>query len=412
MCPESLHITIKSNQGSMRLVGGVICWLLLSPAAAQAKVARDTVFTSAGDRVILTYELTNSGNRTTVRFIGQQKKLGKANARKYKDLSKVAVMFFDRTGNYGDDVTISNMVPEAFMLPPGVRCEKSHDGFYLVQSEPELKFTVKSRANISIPVYLAYKSKKGRYVLFAKSGGLDIALGARERGEAVAAKAQTVSQTIVSTAELEAADVEEIKVLESLSLARKLIAEAAELPFSDNLLDEVSYLRQKRREITNDALLAEISDVLDRYEAKKKSLEDEDAAEQMAMQRAEDIRAQREAQSIKAQNDSIAAAQQLAAEKEKKRNFWMVIGGIILAVLAFVGNQVMQGVRNRNNQKRMISIQQDMVERAEAEAKRFARNSVMNKAGRMENAARRKASEAIRKRNTLNVNGKSKNASI
>ena len=396
----------------MRLVGAVICWLLLCPAAARAKVARDTVFTAAGDRVILTYELTNSGNRTTVRFVGQQKKLGKANARKYKDLSKVAVMFFDRTGNYGDDVTISNMVPEAFMLPPGVRCEKSNDGFYLVQAEPELRFTVKSRAKISIPVYLAYKPKKGRYVLFAKSDGLDIALGARERGEAGTVKAQTVSQTIVSTAELEAADVEEIKVLESLSLARRLIAEATELPFSDNLLDEVSYLRQKRREMTNDAILAEISDVLDRYEAKKESLEEEAAAEQMAMQRAENIRAQREAQSIKAQNDSIAAAQQLAAEKEKRRNFWMVIGGIILAVLAFVGNQVIQGVRNRNNQKRMMSIQQDMVERAEAEAKRFARNSVMNKAGRMENAARRKASEAIRKRNTLNVNGKSKNASI
>ncbi|NPD91729.1 hypothetical protein [Xylanibacter muris] len=395
----------------MKFVGVILCGVLLFPLHVQSKVKKDTIYTTDDDRIIITYDITHSAGQTTIRFTGQQKKLGKINS-KYKNLSKVAVMFFDRTGNYSGDVSVTNMIPEAFMTPEGVQYQKSADGFYLIQSEPKLSFTVKSDADIQIPIYLAYKPKKGKYVLFSKSQDLRIHLGTKKSAGYTKAAPQIVQQTITSTMETESDNTVEIKVLESVNAAKSLISETTELPFSDNLLDEINYLRQKRREITDNSLLSEITDVLDRYESKKRTLEEKSTAEQIALQQAEELRAKKEAQAIKAQNDSIAAAQQSAAEKEKKRNFWMIIGGIVFAILAFIGNQVFQGIRNKRNQMQMMNMQQNIADRAEAEAKRRARNSIRTQRNRIINEARQKTSDAIRRNGTLNVNGKSKKASI
>ena len=226
------------------------------------------------------------------------------------------------------------------------------------------------------------------------------------------ASTQTVQQTITSTAEIETDNTVAVKVLESINLTKELLAQANELPFSDNLLDEINYLRQKRREITDDALVSEISEVMEQYESKKRMLEEKSTEEQKAQQQAEELKAQQEAQAIKAQNDSIANAQQIAAEKEKKRNLWMIIGGIVLTILAFIGNQVFQGIRNKRNQMRMMNMQQNIADKAEAEAKRQARNAIRTQRNRIEAGAKQKVSDAVRSKSTIKINGKSKKASI
>ena len=395
----------------MRFVGVILTALLFLPSHSNGRTQKDTIYTTDGDRIILTYEITNSANQTAIRFTGQQKKLGRLNA-KYKDLSKVAVMFFDRVGNYGNDVSITNMIPEAFMTPPDVQFSKSRDGYYLVQAEPSLVFNVKSETEIHIPIYLAYKPKKGKYILFSKSMDLKIPLGAKRNVEKSRVKSQTIEQTITSTTEIEADNTATIKVLESINIAKDLITQATALPFSDNLLDEINYLRQKRREITDKALVEEITDVMNRFEAKKQSLEEKTSAELQARQREEMLRAEKEAQKIKAENDSIATAQQKASEEEKKRNLWLIAGGVVLAILAFIGNQVFQGIRNKKNQMRMMSMQQNIADRAEAEAKRRARNAVRSQKNRIINKAKQETSTAIRKKVTIKTNGKSRKTSI
>ena len=395
----------------MRFVGFLLLGCLLNPLYALGKIKKDTIYTTDGDRIILTYDVANTANQTTVKFIGQQKKLGRINS-KYKDLSKVAVLFFDRTGNYSGDVSFVNMVPEAFMTPSEVQFKKSTDGYYLIQAEPKLSFAVKGDAKIQIPIYLAYKTKKGKYELFSKSRDLIIPLGGKAGTNRQMASTQTVQQTITSTAEIETDNTVAVKVLESINLTKELLAQANELPFSDNLLDEINYLRQKRREITDDALVSEISGVMEQYESKKRMLEEKSTEEQKAQQQAEELKAQQEAQAIKAQNDSIANAQQIAAEKEKKRNLWMIIGGIVLAILAFIGNQVFQGIRNKRNQMRMMDMQQNIADKAEAEAKRQARNAIRTQRNRIEAGAKQKVSDAVRSKSTIKINGKSKKASI
>lgn len=396
----------------------VLCVLLLGLLQAQAKVRKDTVYTTDGDRIILTYEITHSANQTTIKFTGQQKKMSKRHAQKYKDMAKVAVMFFDRIGNYDKRVTISGMTPEAFMTPAGAQCEKSSEGFYLIPSKQDfyqscsLTFQTQSESSVSIPIYLAYKSKKGRYELFGYSPGLKIPIGKKKVPRQPKATLQTEEQTITSTIEIEADNTAQLKLLESISEARRMIAETTQLPFSDNLQDELAYLRQQKRVITDDHILAEITIVLEQYEAKKKSLEDASTAEQEAAQRASEEAAQEREQAIQAQNDSIAAVQKQAADDAKKRNLWMIVGGIILAVLAFIGNQVLQSVRTKRNQMRMMNMQQSIANRAEAEAKRRARNAMRSQQNRIINGTKQKAADALRGKYTLNVKGKSKNASI
>ena len=83
-------------------------------------------------------------------------------------------------------------------------------------------------------------------------------------------------------------------------------------------------------------------------------------------------------------------------ESSQKRTIWMIIGGIILAILGFVGNQAFQHYRNVRNEKNMMSMQQSIVRRAEDEAKRRAQSMARQKVNQVQNAARRKSQDYVR----------------
>lgn len=359
--------------------------LLVSPSVA--KEIRDTIYTTDGDRIILTYDLTQSSNQVSIQFIDQQKKLGILNAGKYKEkeLSKIAVMFFDRTGNYGNEINITGMTPEAFMVPSGAKYKSSQEGFYLIQSNPKLSFTVDSEVQLTIPIYLAHKPKKGKYTLFSKSRDLKITLLPKNHSSV---KSGSSSQlTITSTNDLEDDNSDLIKVVESVNLAKRLIEETSRLPFSSEVEDELLFLRQKKHEISSSDLVSDISDVIRLYESKKAMLEQN--AESLS--REEELKSQRE---LEAKNDSIANAQQLAEQKEKKRSLWMILGGILLAILAFVGNQVFQELRDRRNQRNIMKMQQSIEANAKSEVKRQTRKAIHKQV------------------KDIKINGKTKNLSI
>ena len=386
--------------------------MFLNCLCVHAKTVKDTLVTTDGDRIILTYELSRSEDHYTLRFNNQQKKLGRINGDKYADLSKVAVMFFDRTGGFSNNVSITNMVPEAFMVPSNVNYEHSSDGFFVVQDYPTLNFTAKGSSNITIPIYLAYHPTKGKYTLFSKCKGMKIHLSSSSSTTRQQGPARITQQTVTSTTEIEADNTAALKVMESIKLAKELLYEADKLPFSESLQDEIRFIRIQKREITDTELLSQISDVLQMYEDKKTALEKKASAAQIVAQQESEAKAKREAEEIQARNDSIMAAQQEQAEKDKERNLWMIIGGVILAILAFIGNQVFQSFRNNRNQKNMMNIQQSIANQAEAEAKRRARNAIRSTTNRTVNQAKIEVREAVRKKTTIKVNGKSKNLSI
>ena len=148
------------------------------------------------------------------------------------------------------------------------------------------------------------------------------------------------------------------------------------------------------------------------YEDKKKALKEQASAAQIAAQQEAEERVKRESEEIQARNDSIMLVQQEQAEKEKEKDLWMIIGGVILAILAFVGNQIFQSFRNTRNQKNMMNLQQSIADKAETEAKRRARNAIRSTTNRTVYQAKSEVREAVRKKTTIKVNGKSKNLSI
>ena len=386
--------------------------IILNCLSICAKTVKDTLVTTDGDRIIITYELLRSDNHYTIRFNNQQKKLSRINSDKYADLSKVAVMFFDRTGGFSNNVSITNMVPEAFMVPSNVNYEHSSDGFFVVQDNPSINFIANENSDITIPIYLAYHPKKGKYTLFSKCKGMKIHLSVSSSTTRQQGTSRITQQTVTSTTEIEADNTAALKVMESIKLAKELLYEADKLPFSESLQDEIRFIRVQKREISDTGLLSQISDVLQMYEDKKTALEEKASAAQIAAHEEAEAKAKREAEEIQARNDSIMAAQQEQAQKDKERNIWMIIGGVILAILAFVGNQVFQSFRNNRNQKNMMNIQQSIANQAEAEAKRRARNAIRSTTNRTVNQAKSEVREAVRKETTIKVNGKSKNLSI
>jgi len=395
----------------MRLLKIILVFFMMTvfnSLCITAKVVKDTLYTTDGDRIIVKYDVSHTNGQYTISFKDQHKKLGNINGGKYQDLSKIAVMFFDRSGDFSGDVSIKNMVPEKMKFSGSVRYQKSSDdGFFVVQEEPTLVFSVKDEGEIIIPLYLANHSKKSKYELFTKSKGIKISIKPTSRIVQQSSTTTQVSEhSVTSTTEVETDDKSTLIVLQTIKEVKHKLKEEEKI--TDGIKSDIDYLRNQKRAISDPNIITRINEVLDMYDEKVTSLEAQAKAEQEeAAQEAADM-ARREDEARQAKNDSIVHAQNEQAEKAKKKNFWMIIGGIILFVLAFVGNQVLQSIRNARNQKRMMNMQQSIVNKAENEAKKKAQQAVRS----ARNRTVAKASNAVRKTTTIKVNGKHKNLSI
>lgn len=378
-----------------------------------SKTVRDTIYTTDMDRIIVSYDIKHTDNSYIVHFNSNvRRELGPINREKYDDLSRVAVLFFDRTGNYGNDVSISGLVPQSIMIPSNTRYNQSSEGFFVIQDTPSLTFNVSGHAIVNIPIYLAYHPKRGKYTLFSKCKGLKLVLSSENNAGNNRFISQTTRQVVTSTSEIEADNTVLIKVMESVNLAKRLIIESDRLPFSETLVDEINYLRQKRREVTDNSALSDIIDVLDRYDAKKRELEEKASEEQLIAQQQAENKAKLKAEALQAKNDSIATAQKLETQRVQKRNMWLIAGGVVLAVLGFVGNQVLQHFRNVRNQRNMMNMQKSIVDQAEKEAKRQARNAARSASVHLKKNVKNKVSQTMGKKDYLEINGKNKKLSI
>ena len=98
------------------------------------------------------------------------------------------------------------------------------------------------------------------------------------------------------------------------------------------------------------------------------------------------------------QQQADAAAQQAneQAEKDRNQHWWMFIIAAVLGVLGFGGSQVAQHVRNNRNQRNMMDLQNNVVQRAENEAKRRAQSYARNKSHQVVSKARTKGRQAVR----------------
>jgi hypothetical protein len=366
-----------------------ILFFLLTPGSLFGKEARDTLKTRTGDRIIIPYEYTLSGEELTIRFKPALKRLGAENARRYKKLEELTVILFDRNGAYEDASFSGDLTPEAFMVPASLSYSMSREGYYLLHDSPSMTFRLKEGArdvDIAIPAYLAHHVKKGRYKLIARG---DLTIKVKAPSSRPSAQPAPVREAVTtSTVEVEADNGDMTRVLDCIANINSRLPQEDRLPMSESLEGDVRLLREWKYTVTNPNLKDKVAETLDAYELKKRQLEDAEAARIRAEQRKaeeEQLRAQEE---LKEQQEAEAARQQKEAEKNRKKNIWTIIGGAILAAGAFVGNQFLQSFRNKKNQQSMMEMQQTLARRAEDEAKRRTRSMVQAQAAQVKKAVR------------------------
>lgn len=386
--------------------------LLFSCSLSHAKEVTDTLLSSKNDRVIITYDVTTDNSQVIVRFKDVSKNLGPAFRKKYDELNKVAVIFFDRTGNY-KNYKFTGLNIETIKIPSNLKYTESEEGFHILRTNqmPTIKAGLRmdniQSGTLDVPVYLAYyKEKKflqkqSTYDVFTKCGVLKVKISKAKNVQEMQNNNRSINQTVITTDEIEGGvDGDDEEALGLANSVMSLLELQTKLPFDDELRSDFANLNKLSHKVKNQSIVFRVGNALEAYRSKQRELEDE---EEKAKKDAEQ-KALEEAAKAKAEQDSIIAAQKEDAEKQQKRNMWMIIGGIILAVALFVGNQVMQTLRNRRTER----ITRDMAKRAEQEAKRQAQNRIRSQIRNTEYETRRKSKDMLNKGIGKIVNGKSK----
>lgn len=353
------------TNGWMKYCSAFLFMLFAWSIDVSAKEIKDTLFSAQGDRIIVSYNQTLSGDQLGIRFSNVQKKLSEGNLKKYKKLDEVAVVIFDRTGNYRD-VKFDGMATSAFMVPSDVHYNSSSDGYYLLKDNPSLQFSVASdKSELSIPLYLAHYEGKRHYKVFAQCGVLKIKAKATSKasGGGTSASPGAASQgqqgeVVISTEELVDEGVSPIdEAMIRVNSLKQMLEKATKVPFAEELTHEASMLRELRFKVTDEAVTKQINDVLAAYDDKKQQLEQESEAGQQAAA----AQAAAEAQAAQARQDSIQAAQANEASKDKKNMMWLIGGLGGLFALFMGGKQVLQSIKNNKMQKMQQQMQQQMM---------------------------------------------------
>ena len=330
----------------------LLCTVLLSLSIAAAVLGRDlkdTLFSAAGDRVILSYSVTQSGGQMTVKFSGVQKKLSQRNLEKYRKLDEIAVVFFDRTGAF-DDMTFEGMATNAFMVPADMQYSTSSDGYFLLQDNPTLQFTATANAELSIPLYLAHYKKKQHYDVFGMVGPLTISAkgGAAGTGRQQGGGSEVIMSEELVDEGMSPAD----EALIRMDMLRGMMESATKV--TEELTHEAAMLRDLSVKITDQGVRKQVTDLLKLYDQKKQELEGQAEAQQKAEAAAQAQAAQEQQHAMLARQDSIQAAQEQKAAEDKKDMMWLIGGIAGIGLLLMVGKQVFQTMKNNKLQKTMM----------------------------------------------------------
>lgn len=407
--------------------------LLLSSIFASAKEVTDTLYSAKNDRIIVTYSIVQKGNRVDLEFKNVRKLLGDYHRGKYgKQAGNVQTLFFDRV-SIGNDVKFSGETPDVILLPPKASYTNSSDGYFIVEQWPTLSFDLDDAGAKSfiVPLYLAYYERKHHYKILCSCGNLEIVIPTVPTQSSSNKIVNKPSSKQGKTGKTELIEIEgdfDESQDQALNLIRSIYKDLPEqdaLPMSSTLKRKIDNLVDLQSTIKSEDISKRIDEVLKAYNEKEKEL-------QRALDEANDKKADDDAfngcstaeayenylkqhpdgshvEEAKAKIDELEAKAQEEADSKKKRNIWMIIGGVLLAILLFVGNQVMQSFRNIRTQRSMMQMQQDATKRAQNMARSKARSEIRKQTNKATNQIRKKGQTALRETANKVKNNKGNN---
>lgn len=384
------------------------------PGVVSAKLVRDTVYTRQNDQIILIYDISVNGNDISLKIDNKPRIIPSDNLRKAckGDLSRLKLVLFDRIGDFGN-VKWNGMSPTAFTVPSGLSYYKSSEGFYILGESAPISFVKKiaDKRDINFPLYVAVYEKKQTYKLVGStSHPLKVTIGKTANGNSrnVRTGTETEQISIQTSEELEADNEEVTKALSSMQMIRQLLASETELPFSLTLQMEINNLRSLKDRVKDTDVIERINEVLLSCNDKERELKESQREASLAAQAQEQaLIAQQKAEEENRQKEAEEKAR-IQEEKQQKRTLWMIIGGVILAILAFIGNAIFKHFRDIRNQKSIMEMQESLAKQAEQEASRRSREIVRNKAHQVANKGKSKMRESLQNSGKTKKNTKIK----
>ena len=342
----------------------LIAVFLAATFNATARQATDTLYTTSGDRLIVSYNVANNNGKVEIRFTNLKKRLCSDNKDKYDDLAEVSVMFFDRiTFN---DVTFKGLPPVAFMTPSGFKYKASDDGYFDLEDRPVLVFEGASddAFSLSIPMFLVHYERRLHYKIIAQCSNLKVTEEPKlAQQSAPVVTTQPESSLDLLIAEGPGITETDIAALTSLRYIEEELSTANKFPFSNELLKRVEELKEMKPMVKNKETVERIETVLDTFESKKAELEAQaqkeekrktdsvDYAQCTAIEACEaylkdhpDGAYLTEVQEKKAQLEKQAEAQ---SAKEKESTIWIIVGGVLLGILLVAGILVIRQIGKR-----------------------------------------------------------------
>ncbi len=389
--------------------------VFLLPLYASAKLVRDTINTRQNDQIILTYDISVYGEKVLLKVDNKPRIIPSDNLRKAceGDLELLKVVLFDRVGDFGK-VKWDGISPTAFMVPSGLSYDRSNDGFYILgETTMPISFTKKvaDKRDILFPLYVAVYEKKQTYkIVGSSSNPLKISIGKSSAASSHSVRTGTETERIAiqSSEELEADNEKVANALSSMQMIRQLLDSETEFPFSQTLQMEIYNLRSLKDRVKDSDVIGKINEVLLLCNDKERELkESQREASSAAKAQEQALIAQQKAEEDVRQKEAEEKAR-IQEEKQQKRTLWMIIGGIILAVFAFVGNATFKHFHDIRNQKSIMEMQESLAKQAEHEANRRSREVVRNKVHQVVNKGKSKMRETLKETGKTKKNTKIK----
>ncbi len=435
--------------------------LIFLSSSLYAEEMSTTLHTPDGGKVNIRYDVNvNEEGVATVKILNLQKKLGVGNN---ENLERIKVLFFDKSGGYSEDQFISDIATEALMIPSDeINYSRSTDGIVWLDNHPEIKLKLlKKKSTLSIPVYLVRYLKKHKYRILGNCGNWQIDLEVPSQTGGKSSGTNDRSKRTLTTIE-EVEDTSELSDTETAVILINRIEELLENSPSDRLPEGLDFyagqLRELEFRIRDDRFKARISKILKDVERKKEDvkkysdeLHNRENSELALMEEEKNVRSNIEYLNERLENISTLSENDVAEmkiianeirrqshsvsdpelsvemtnvadrcdeeirkidESKKRRNIWMIIGGIFLGFLMLIGNQVFQHFRNLRNQKNILEMQEKLAKQAQNEAARRVRGLAYNKMAQTRNSVRGKVTKKVEKGVSNLSKGKGKKVSI
>lgn len=382
---------------------------------ASAQVVTETLQSSQKDQVFVTYNLKQSDERVELEFTNIRIKLGDQLNEKHKKASETVAVFFDRIGGYDDIRFSGNITPKAISFSPELAYTPSPDGYFIFDpyQYPSLVFdnAIKETSVVNIPIYLARRVKKHHFEIISSCSTLEIKIENKKQVTPFTAfdePAPIQPQPIFEEGVTE----EEDQALNLVGSIMSRLPSQTKAPISTTLEQEVKNLIDLKSRIKNEDIQSRINETIDAFEAKKQELEE---AQRIEIEQQMAIEADNKAfsqcisieacelylnsypegvhvEEVKAKKAELETADKEKKDKEKKRNIWMIVGGVLMAILIFVGNQVMQAIRTKRTQQNMLKMQTDAVN----QAKNAAQGAIRKETNQVVNQVQQKGKNAVR----------------